>query len=59
LNDHHIIVKKTDALYSNTFIVYDIVIPYGAENKLFYFIVFIFILFMSGGGVGGGHSMGL
>jgi hypothetical protein len=32
--------------YSNTVIVYDIVIPYGAENKLFYFI-FILKVFCS------------
>ncbi len=30
------IVKRTDVFNSNTFIVYDIVIPYGTENKLFY-----------------------
>jgi hypothetical protein len=66
LNDHLIIVKCTDVFYSNTFIVYDIGIPYGAENKLFYFILLLFILKrvwqihkpypsqVGGGGGGGG-----
>jgi hypothetical protein len=44
LNDHHIIEEWTDVFYSNTFIVYDIVIPYGAKNKLFYFFIFIYYI---------------
>ncbi len=35
-------------LISNTFIVYDIVIPYGAENKLFYFIYLFTIPSLTG-----------
>jgi hypothetical protein len=48
LPDKHNIVKCTDVFNSNTFIVYDIVIPYGAENKLFYYFIY-FLLLPSGG----------
>ncbi len=33
------IVDWTDVFNSNTFIVHDAVIPYGTENKLFYYFI--------------------
>jgi hypothetical protein len=37
-------VFYSDAYISNTLNVPDIVIPYGMENKLFYFIFILFII---------------
>ncbi len=36
------IVERTDAFNSSTLIVHDTVIPYGTENKLFYYFILLF-----------------
>jgi hypothetical protein len=33
--------QRTDVFNNNTFIVHDTVIPYGTENKLFLFFIFL------------------
>ncbi len=51
LLDKHDIVKRTYVFNSNTFIVYDILIPYGTENKLFiYYFIYLPLLSLIGHG---------